>query len=101
MKTLARRIDKLEDQFGSADRPRRHSRLQVMLLGSKLCLADAKCTRTLCSGGSVMELVEFQKHNEGPDELTNEELDRWVETFPIQRPAEGRGLRRHSFAEQP
>jgi hypothetical protein len=101
MKTLARRIGKLEDQFRPADMPRRHSRLQVRLLGSKLCLTDAKCTRTLCSDGTVMELVDFQKYNEGPDELTDEELDRWVGAFPIQRPAEGRGLPRHSFAEQP
>jgi hypothetical protein len=82
MKTLARRIGKLENQFRSADMPRRHSRLQVILLGAKLCLADAKCTRTLCSDGSVMELVEFQKHEEGPDELTGEELDRGLKPSP-------------------
>jgi hypothetical protein len=38
----------------------------------------------LCSDGSLMGLVDFQKHNEGADELTDEELDRWVENFPIQ-----------------
>ena len=84
MKPVIRRLRRLEDQFGSSDRPRSRSRLMVMDLGSKLCLADATCKRMLCSGGNLMELVEFQKHNEGPDELTDEELDRWVENFPIQ-----------------
>jgi hypothetical protein len=28
-------------------------------------------------------MIEFNKHNEGPDELTDEELDRWVESFPV------------------
>jgi hypothetical protein len=36
----------------------------------------------LCSGGTLLELAEFKKHNERPDERTEEELDKWVETFP-------------------
>jgi hypothetical protein len=55
-----------------------------MVLGSKLCLADADCTRTLCSDGTVMELVEFQDHREGPDEISEEELDRWADGFPVE-----------------
>jgi len=27
----------------------------------------------LCSDGTLLELVRFKKHNEGPDELTDEE----------------------------
>jgi flavodoxin len=53
-------------------------------LGSKLCLADATCKRMLCSNGGLFETVDFKAHHEGPDELTEEELDRWVESFPVQ-----------------
>jgi hypothetical protein len=28
-------------------------------------------------------MVEFNRHNEGPDELTDEELERWLERFPV------------------
>ena len=84
MKTIATRIARLEDQFGSSDKPRSRSRLLIMDLGSKLCLADATCQRTLGRDGTLMELVNFRKHAEGPDELTAEELDAWVAGFPVQ-----------------
>jgi hypothetical protein len=46
-------------------------------------LEDATCRRTLWPDGTVFEMIEFNKHNEGPDELTDEELDRWLESFPV------------------
>jgi hypothetical protein len=84
MKTIARRISRLEDQYGSANKPRPRLRLLVMGLGSKLCLADATCTRTLGPDGVLMESVHFQNHREGPDHLSEEEIDRWADTFPVQ-----------------
>ena len=42
------------------------------------------CNRTLFSNGAPFEMVHFNNHREGPDELTDEELDRWVESFPAQ-----------------
>ncbi len=84
MKTIVQRITQLEDQFGSADKPRPRLRLLVMDLGSKLCLAVATCTRTLGPDGTLMESVRFQNHREGPDELTDAELDAWVARFPVQ-----------------
>jgi hypothetical protein len=39
--------------------------------------------RTLWSDGTLFEMVEFIKHNAGPDELTDEELDGWLEGFPV------------------
>jgi hypothetical protein len=38
----------------------------------------------LCSNGSLMELVELEEHDEGRDEIADEELDPWVESFPVQ-----------------
>ena len=61
MKTVTRRLRRLEDQIASVDRP-----------------------RTLCSDGTLLEMVRFDKYNAGPDELTDEELDRWVESCPVQ-----------------
>ena len=84
MKTIVQRITQLEDQFGSADKPRPRLRLLVMDLGSKLCLADATCTRTLGPDGVLMESVRFQNYREGPDQLSEEEIDRWADTFPVQ-----------------
>lgn len=84
MKTIDRRVCQLEDRFGSSKRPRPRIRLQVRPPGSKLVLADAECTRALSPDGTVMELVEFQDHSEGPDEISEAELDRWVNGFPVQ-----------------
>jgi len=84
MKTINRRIARLEDQFGSADKPRPRLRLLVMELGSKMYLADATCTRTLGPDGTLMESVCFQNHREGSDELIEEEIDRWADSFPMQ-----------------
>lgn len=83
MKTVTRRIARLEDRFVSADRPRRHLRIVLSMAGAKPCLDDATCKRTLCSDGTLLEVVRFNKRNKGPDELTNEELDKWVESFPV------------------
>ena len=83
MKIVTRRILKLEDQFGSAGRPRRHLRLMVCMAGSKPSLGDATCKRTVCPDGTLLEMVRLNNHDEGPAELTGEELDRWVESFPV------------------
>ena len=84
MKTVIRRLRRLEDQIASVDRPRRHIRLVVCDSGAKLSLEGATCQRALCSDGTLLEMVCFNRHNAGPDPLTDEELDRWVESFPMQ-----------------
>jgi hypothetical protein len=84
VKIIERRLRQLEDRFGPADgKPRRRLRLLVSMAGSNPSVEDATCKRTLCSDGTLLELVEFSKHNEGPDVLPHEDLDRWVETFPV------------------
>jgi hypothetical protein len=91
MRAVVRRIDRLEDQFGAAyGRPRRRLRMMISMAGAKPSLEDATCRRTLCSDGTLMELVEFKQHNAGPDELTEEELDAWLESFPVVEAGPGR-----------
>jgi hypothetical protein len=58
--------------------------LEMRTLGSKLCLADATCKTTMCSDGTLLELVDFKNHNEGPDKLTGEELSRWLDGCPVE-----------------
>jgi len=33
--------------------------------------------------GTPFEMVEFNKHNRGADELTEDELDKWIESFSV------------------
>jgi hypothetical protein len=45
-------------------------RLVVMRAGARPCLEQATCTRMLCVDGGLLETVQFNKHNAGPDEPT-------------------------------
>jgi hypothetical protein len=53
------------------------------MAGPKPSLEDATCSRTLWPDGTLLEMVRFRKHNEGPDDLTDEELDKWVASFQV------------------
>lgn len=61
----------------------RRLRMTISMAGAEPSLEDATCRRTLWSDGTLFEMVEFHTHNAGPDELTDEELDTWVESFPV------------------
>jgi hypothetical protein len=83
MRAVIRRIDRLEDQFGAANgKPRRRLRMMISMSGAKPSLEDATCRRTLWPDGTLFEMIEFHTHNAGP-ELTDEELDGWLESFPV------------------
>jgi hypothetical protein len=53
------------------------------IAGGDKSLENAKCFRTLWPNGTLFEMVHLNRSNDGPDKVTNEELDRWVEGFPI------------------
>jgi hypothetical protein len=91
VKTVAKRLARLEEQFVPPDqKARKCLRLIVCRYGAKTTLENATCKRTLSPDGTVMEFVEVFGSNEGPDRVTDEELDRWVASFPIEVPAMGR-----------
>jgi len=48
-------------------------------------LVGAICSRTLCPNGIVSECIFLGRSADG-HRLTNEELDRWIATFPIEKP---------------
>jgi len=56
----------------------------VCSAGAGKSLENATCTRTLWPDGTLFEMVELDGSNEGPGEVTDEALDRWLEGFPIQ-----------------
>jgi hypothetical protein len=85
VKTIVKRLARLEDQFVPPDqKARKCFRLIVCRYGAKTSLENARCKRTLCPDGTVAELVEMYGSNDGPESVTAEELDRWVAGFPIQ-----------------
>jgi hypothetical protein len=83
VKAIIKRLRRLEDQFGLADRqPRQYLRIVVERLGRTQRSEHATCRRTLWPDGTLFEMVHF-----GRDELTNEDLDRWIATLPIETEA--------------
>lgn len=84
MKAIDKRLHRLEGQFGPADgKSRERLRLVVMPAGvSHPDLEGATCQRTLCANGTLLESVRIRKSNNGP-ELTPEEFDNWVASFPV------------------
>jgi len=85
MKAIARRLRRLEDEFGPTDgKPRERFRLVLRPAGLRNpALEGATCRRTLCPNGTVLESVEFRTSSNGP-ELTQGELDEWVASFPVE-----------------
>jgi hypothetical protein len=55
----------------------------LCMAGGDKSLEHAKCARTLWPDGTLFEMVRLNWSNEGSDKVTDEELDRWVEGFPI------------------
>ena len=91
MRTISRRLARLEDQLVTADRKvRSRYRLVLCRFGSRTSLENATCKRTLCPDGTVVEFVELDGSNDGPGSVTAEELDRWVDRFPIEVSGMGR-----------
>ena len=82
MRTLARRLEKLESVLGRPNAPRWTARLIVRPMGRPLDLEQSRCTRTLSSDGCLAELVDLNGDDPMPSE---EELDRFVARFPIVR----------------
>ena len=89
MKTVVRRLRRIEDQLGPnvqcdfVRNPRRRLRLVVARMDRPLNLATSRCTRTLSPDGFLMEVVRLDGIRTG---LGEEELERFVASFPVQMP---------------
>jgi hypothetical protein len=80
MKAILRRVDRLEERLGS--KPRNVFRLIVTRsTGGEPNLENATCRRHY-AGGLLTEVIDLQSCD---NPFSREELDRFVERFPIKR----------------
>jgi hypothetical protein len=84
MKTLAKRVQRLQRQFAPArdylQNPRDRLRVVVADMDHDLSLATSTCSRTLCAGGTLLEFVNLDGIR---GELSDDGLDRFVASSPI------------------
>ena len=84
MKPMNRRLSKLEHRLRPAGwKPRGLLRYLVSRSGSKRTLEGATCQRSLWPDGTLFEMVMFPEHNAGAAEVTDDEMERWIATFPV------------------
>ena len=82
--TLKRRVKRLEDLASAASgKPRKVDRTVVRCMDREPSLENAECTRTLCPNGTLLEMVRFDRCRTGGERLSEEDLDRFVESFPV------------------
>ena len=86
MKTVTRRIRKLEDQFRPAGwNPSKRFRLVLFMACTTRSLDCATCKRSLWPDGTLCELVRIGKTNEGAREVSDNEFEEWLASFPVER----------------
>ena len=78
---LNARLQKLERQRSQIERDR--FRMIVSHAGKPFDLATTTCTRTLMPDGGLMEIVNM---NGSGHDLSAEELERFIQSFPIEGP---------------
>jgi hypothetical protein len=84
MRSIDRRLLRLEDQFGTADwKPQQHLRIVVKSLDRLPSLEGATCQRSLWPDGTLFEMVRLEDCRPGHRELTDEELDSWIKGLPV------------------
>jgi hypothetical protein len=85
MKTTNRRLSKLEDRLRPEGwKPRGQWRYLICVSGARRRLEGASCQRSLWPDGTLFEMVMFPEHSAGADEVTDDELERWIASFPVQ-----------------
>ena len=79
MRALDRRLRRLEQlQFEPAREP---IRVVISAVGSPLNLEKSTCERTLAANGLLTEFVHLDGRRA---DLTDEELNRWIASFPME-----------------
>ena len=81
MKTVVRRVARLEDRLWSVRNSQPRFRIVVRRLDREPGLEQATCRRTLWPNGTLFESVYLGAS--GSDGFTDEEFERWIESFPI------------------
>jgi hypothetical protein len=92
MKEVIRRLSRLENQFNPPV-PRTSFRVVVRIedpdkpavrrRDREPSFEKATCKRSLCPDGTLWEVVRLD-NGEGGEQPTDEELNRWIASFPIE-----------------
>jgi hypothetical protein len=83
MKTVVRRVRKLENEFAPPRDYLRHPRSVLRLVYDayhKLNLETSTCSRTLCRDGSLLECVMLDG---SIDDISEEALKEFIENSPV------------------
>jgi hypothetical protein len=80
MRGLDNRLNKLESRWNPLKEPLSRFRLVASKIGGPLNLEKSRCTRTLGPTGNLFEVVVMEG---SADELSDDELDQFVERFPV------------------
>jgi len=81
---LKRRVGQLEERSGvDRGKPRKTLRIVVSRLDCTPSLENAECSRKLWPDGTLLEMVRLDHSFAGREGLSEEALDRFVESFPV------------------
>jgi len=80
MKAIGKRLGRLEERFTVPTGPRQRIRVVSHAMAHELRLETSTCRRTLDSRGLLTEIV----HLDGYNSVTDDELERFIESFPIE-----------------
>ena len=83
MKTVVRRLGRLEDWFGSAGIRRQGFRIVVRRM-DRGPSSNATCRRMIWPDGSLFEVVRLDKTGKDRVDFSEEELENWIENFPVE-----------------
>lgn len=86
MKSISRRLCRLEHRLTPARGPLQRFRVVVSCIDRERSLEGATCQRTRVPGGAVWETIDFGDCRKGGKSFTEEELESWIDSFPIQAP---------------
>src|SRR5690242_1820164 len=85
MRALERRLSRLESESERCNgKPRTYFRMNLIRLDRVPGLIGATCTRRLSSDGASVHESVVLGHSDTGKRITDEELDRWVGSFPIE-----------------
>ena len=86
MKTVIRRITRLEDRFAPqrdfVANPRGRLRIVVCRVDRALSLETSRCRRMLNADGSLTEVVRLDGIRGA---LSDEDLEKFIQRFPVER----------------
>ncbi len=86
MLRLKSRLDRLEKAWAPSQGPQEIMRWVFAPVCGSTNLANSTCKRMLCSNGTLMEMISLDGDRQG---ISDEQIDRFVASFPIETVRQG------------